>query len=352
MAVSIQDVDNIVNSTLPHYLKGKALRQNRQEMPLLNKLRGKKKTYPGGNNFEIRRNVKGNPDTDFGFQVFADDDPVSYGNPTRIKQPVYVAREHHIGMKVLFTELKKQGIEVVDTTAGNRVSNITASEVVQITNLLEEKFDDLDYAADRSLNNYIWRDGTQAANAIVGILGLISPTPTVGITGGLDRASLTYWRNRSFVGASKINISSNYTAGTGQFTLKAEMRQLTRYGGRPDIAMSGSTAIQLLEREMLARGQMTQTGYDKTLSLGIGDLVIPGVGTIQYDPTLDDLGYADYLFLLDSNNGPRLQPVAADDMKIHTPSRPAEVYAMYRGITLTTTLTAWQLNSSGVYQIG
>jgi hypothetical protein len=58
MAFTAAELANIANTTMDFYIKGQALVQTMQERPLLNALKGTKKTFPGGKS-DIRRNVKG-----------------------------------------------------------------------------------------------------------------------------------------------------------------------------------------------------------------------------------------------------------------------------------------------------
>jgi hypothetical protein len=71
---------------------------------------------------------------------------------------------------------------------------------------------------------------------------------------------------------------------------------------------------------------------------------------VQYEPQLDDLGYAKYGYVLDLN-AIKWQPMQNEEMRTHNPERPPEKYVLYRAVTTTGGITANQLNTSGVYSI-
>ncbi len=72
--------------------------------------------------------------------------------------------------------------------------------------------------------------------------------------------------------------------------------------------------------------------------------------TIEYDPTLDDLGLEKRMYDIDMRRL-RLHYMAGEKMKKANPARPYDRYVMYRGVTTTAVMVAQQLNTSGVYDI-
>lgn len=347
MPFTAQELDNIASAALDYYLKGPAIKQSVQERPLYDALKSRQKTFPGGKEF-IRANVKGDYTT--AFAGYEHDDTVSYANPANLKQLNYPWKELHAGISMTLTELKKDGISVVDSLNSDGTTQHTGREMTALTNLLEDKLDDMAEGSARSFNEILWRDGSQSSKVFPGVQSIITLSPAVGTTGGIDRAGNTWWRNRAKAGASKITASASLQ--TLSKTLRSEVRQLRRYGGRPSLLLCGSSFIDALELEVSEKGTYTQEGFTKAGStdIGLADISMRGVGRFVYDPTLDDLGMAKFCYAID----PRhlyLDTMDGEDMKQHAPARPPEKYVMYRGITYTGGLVADQLNCHGVYEV-
>jgi hypothetical protein len=347
MPFTAQELDNIASAALDFYIRGPAMAQSIQERPTYDAFRRAQKTFPGGKD-NIRRNVKGDYST--AFQGFSHDDSVTYTNPANIKQTVYPWYELHAGISMTLTELKKAGISVVDSLNSDSVSQHSDMEMTAITNLLDDKLDDMAEGSARSFNEILWRDGTQSAKVFPGITSIISLTPNVGITGGIDRAGNVWWRNRALVGASRITASG--TNQTLSKTLRSEQRQLRRYGGRPSLIMCGSGFIDALELEVSEKGIYTQDGFTNSgkTDIGMADISMRGVGKFQYDPTLDDLGLNKFAYFMDPKHI-YLDTMDGEDMKTHAPARPPEKYVMYRGMTYTGGLVCDMLNCHGVYEV-
>jgi hypothetical protein len=78
------------------------------------------KTFPGGKS-DIRRNVKG--DYSSAFAGYTHNDTVGYVNPANNKQINFPWKELHAGISVTHTELKIDGISVVDTNGEDTVEH-------------------------------------------------------------------------------------------------------------------------------------------------------------------------------------------------------------------------------------
>ena len=343
MPFTQQELDNIANSALDFYIKGKPLSQSIQDKPLLKAFMSKKKTFPGGKG-EISKAVKN--DYTSAFAGYSHDDTVTYANPANVKRTAMPWKELHSGIQLTHSELKTDGISVVDTN-GESTAEHSERELTALTNILEDKFEDLDEGTARSLNEIFWRDGTQSTKVPPGVLYFLSGTPTTGVVGGIDRALNSWWRNRS-----SLAIVASAASQTLTKTLRSEWRQLRRYGGNPTLILCGSDFLEALDLEVAEKGTYTQQGFTKggATDIGMAEVSMKGAGTFMYDPTLDDLGYEDYCFMIDPRH---LYPMVMDgeDMKRHTPARPAEKYVMYRGITWTGLLFADKLNCHGVYSV-
>lgn len=347
MPFTAQELTNIANAALDFYIKGPAMAQSIQERPTLAAFKAKQKKFPGGKG-DIRRNVKGVYSS--GFTGYSHDDTVGYVNPANIKQVNFPWREIHAGISFTHTELKRDGISVVDSMNSEDVTMHSDREMTAITNLLDDKLDDLAEGSARSHNEMLFRDGTQDAKAFPGILSLVTATPAVGVKGGLDSATTPWWRNRALAGASKITASA--TLQTLTKTLRSEVRQLTRYGGRPSLLPAGSAFIDALELEVAEKGIYTQEGFTNKgkTDIGMATISMRGVGEFYYDPTLDDLGLSKVCLFLDTRHI-FLDVMDGEDMKTHAPARPADKYVMYRGLTWTGGLVVDQLNCHGYYEV-
>ena len=83
-------------------------------------LDSKAKSFPGGK-ADLSVAVKGVYTTSVA--GFTHNDTVSYANPAYIQRAAYAWKEHHAGISVTLTELKKDGISVTDSTTSSGTSN-------------------------------------------------------------------------------------------------------------------------------------------------------------------------------------------------------------------------------------
>lgn len=344
MPFTAQEAASIANATLDYFMKGQPLSQAIQDKPLMKAMKSAQKTFPGGKEL-IRGNVKGDYTTEF--MGYSHDDEVSYANPANIKQFSYSWFEIHSGISLTETELKKDGISIVDSPVGGETVEHSGREMTAISNLLQDKFEDMTEGSAQSFNNMCWKDGTQSAKVFPGVQSLVTGTPTTGIIGGIDAAANTWWRNRASLG-----IAASASNQTLTKTMRSEFRQLRRYGGKPSLILCGSDFIEGLEDEIHEKGTYTQTGFvnNGKNDIGMADISMRGLGTFNYDPTLDDLGLSKYCYMID----PRhlyLMVMDGEDMKKRSPERPAERYVLYRAMTWTGAMICRKRNAHAVYSI-
>lgn len=347
MPFTASELANVSNAVLDQHIRGSAMSQVLQERPLFKKLMSNQKTFAGGQGL-ITKAVKGQYTT--GVQGYNHDDTVGYSNPANIRRMSAKWYELHAGISLTATELKIAGISMVDTMNMGSTTNHSEQEVIQLTNLLEDKVDDMMEGFARSFNTMLWLDGTQDAKAVAGIRSFILDNPAAaGSTFGIDRGSNTWWRNRASLGIASN--SGTYANQPLIMMLQKEVRQLRRYGGKADLFLCGSDFLEAFEAELRAKGNYTMEGWAKsgTLDASMADVSFKGV-TLQYDPSLDDLGYSKYGYILDTKHL-QLYVMDGEDRKIHTPARPPEKYVLYRAITWTGALLCDQLNAQGVYSI-
>lgn len=359
MAFTADELANIQNSTLEHYIdKGKVWAQNVANKPLLRELNSRAGRFPGGKevvSVAVKSGQGGGQ-----LQGYSGDDQVGYYNPTGTKRARFPWKEHHMGTVITHTELKTDGIDVIEDGADARTREMSGREEQVLANLLDEKNDALgeDYAY--SLDRLLHGDGSTDAKAIAGIKSLILDNPAVGATGGLSRVAHPWWRNRAYTAAHLAGggdgpITSNVADGGAliQF-LQAEERRRTKFanGGSKIIRIAGSDFIGAYEKELRANGNYTMNGWgDGKADGAMGDVSFNKVPFI-YDPTMDEIGESKRMYAIDvGRTGIRLLYMDGQRMKKHRPARPYDRYVMYNGITMTGVLMAKQLNTSGVYDI-
>ncbi len=347
MPITANQLQTAMNAALDYYVRGDALDQAVQDMPLLDALRKNQKTFPGGKE-NISIPVKG--DRDPSLMGYSYDDTVGYKNVGNIKRVAYAWKEIHDGIQFTGTELKQDGISVVDSTTGAKTVEHSQRELTVLSGILDDKLDSMAKDWAYGFNRMLWLDGTQDSKVVPGVQALITQTPNAGTTGGLDRAQSAWWRNRALVGADKIVSSTANQTLTK--TLRKEVRQLRRYRGRPSLVLCGSAALEKLEGEVAEKGIYTQQGFvnNGKNDIGMADISMRGVGTFTYDPTLDDLGQSDFIYMLDPKHL-TLRVMEGEDNKTHNPARPYNQYTYYRAMTWTGGLTVDQLNANGVYQV-
>lgn len=344
-AFTVEQVEVIANSTLDHYMeRRKVTPQSLQDKPLLKALRAKEKTFAGGKG-AISGAVKGEYST--GVQGFVNDDTVSYGNPANTKRWSFPWKWLHAGIQFSMDECARDGISITDSTTGKSTSEHSDREIQALVNIIEEKLDDMQEGSDRAINLMYWRDGAQDANLIPGITSIVVDSPAAAAAiGGIDPVANTWWRNRANLAISGVATPADQPV---VLTLQKEYRQLRRYGGNPMTWLAGSDMIEQIEKELRAKGNYTDTGWTSRgkTDAGMADVSFKG-HPIEYDPTLDDLGWSKRLYVLDLND---IFPmvIEGENWKRHTPARPHNKYVFYRAMTYAGGLVTRKRNGSGVY---
>jgi hypothetical protein len=369
MAFTAGEITNIANAALDYYwARPEEFFQTLQDKPLLKYYEGSgAKTFPGGKG-NISVALHGQFGDGSGNDVvkgYTHNDTVGFFTPANIVRGNYPWREHHIGLTLTHTELKIDGISVVDTDGRETVEHTDREETV-LVNLFQDKLFELGEQYARGMNGLMWADGTADPKALAGMQYLISVDPSVGVIGGLDQ-SLTansWWRNRAHTAAfgAKVTgtpslgawggdaITSDPANGGALLTvLQTEYRQLIRYGGKPTMALCGSDFIGAMEVEVRANGNYTMTGFAPARDISMGELNYMGT-PFQYDPSLDDLGLQKRCYWFDPKKI-FLAKMTEEWRKDHTPARPANQFVLYKSITSTGQMVATQRNSSLVIDI-
>lgn len=344
MPFTAQEVENVANAMLEYHLETPKVRsQTLQDKPLLRAMRAASKTFGGGKD-TITGRVKGEYTT--GIQGFEHDDTVSYANPANIKRWNVPWKLIHGGISFTMHEMIEAGISIVDSIDG--ATRKTGSEKMRLADILKDKIEDMAEGIDRGMNEMYWKDGTQDSKQVPGIRSFILNDPTSAtVVAGIDQVSNTWWRNRA-----SVSMALGDTTGASQKvvnTLRTEYRQLRRYGGRPNLWLAGSDWLDRMELEAKQKGTYTDSGWAQSgrMDMSVADMAFKG-NAIEYDPTLDDLGLAKFLFVLDTRH---LFPqvVEGENMKKHSPARPENKYTFYRAVTWVGGLVCNQRNAHGVY---
>jgi hypothetical protein len=354
MAFTAGEITNIANAALDFYFsKGDVFRQTLQKRPFWEKLSSKKKSFPGGKG-SISLAVSGKFGDGSGNDIvkgYTHNDTVAFYTPANILRANFPWREHHIGLMLTHTELKIDGISVVDTN-GENTSSHSGREMTVLVGLLEDKLFDLGESYARSMNLLAYGDGVADAKAMAGVALLVAANPAVGIVGGINRATAgnEWWRNLAKTAASGGAVTSSPTNGGALLQeLQKQRRQLVRYGGSPTNAFCGSDFLAAMETEMRANGLYTQSGFKGTQDGAMGSMAFAGTEFV-YDPTMDDLSLQKRCYWLDLDNI-FIEAMTGEWMHQHTPSRPANQFLMYRSTTTTCQMVAKQLNSSLVIDV-
>lgn len=357
-----QELANIANSALDYYMgKGEIFTNAIQNKPLMKKFDQYAGTFSGGKG-DVSLAVKAGQGGG-SLQGYQGDDPVTYYNPATAKRVNFPWKEHHIGIGMTHSELKHDGITVVENASNQTTSNKSGRDLHVLANIMQEKMADMneDYAV--SWNLLLHGDGSSDSKALAGIRAFILDNPALASTGGLNRTTNAWWRNRAATaaaGAASTGFAAvtSATAGGGallQF-LQSEERQLNRFarGRRQSCRIAGSDFIGALEKELRANGSYAQHGWQGGSSNGTVDGAMPvitfGGITIEYDPTLDDLGLAKRMYDIDMRRV-KLLYMQGEKMKKANPARPYDRYVIYKGVTTTAVMVAQQLNTSAVYDI-
>ena len=358
MAFTADELTDINNAALEHWIdKGKVWKQNVANKPMLKAFNDKAGSFPGGKeyvSFGVKAGQGGGT-----LQGYTGDDQVNYYNPTGLKRARTPWKEHHMGMVLTHTELKIDGVDVIESGASQRTSEMSGREEHVLANLLDEKNDTMGEDFAQSMDRLIHGDGASDAKALAGIGSIILPNPFAGSTFGLSRVANSWWRNDAMTaaaaGAGGLGAITSAAANGGALITAMDKanRRRAKYsqGGAKTMYFCGSDFQDAYIFELRANGNYYNNGVRDGMD---GSMKNPKHGGIDliWDPTLDDLGLAKRCYAIDmGRTGLRLLYMDGQRMKKHAPARPYDRYVMYNGITTTCVMIAKQLNTSGVYDI-
>lgn len=359
---SAAQISHALATGLDFYVKGPLFNQGIQDKPLLSKLEAKPKTFPGGNELisigvKFETGADGNNDAVSGF---SHTDPVGFYNPGKGLRANYTWREHHIGMTLSETELKRHNI-LVDDKFDNKTRRRGDPGLTVLANVMDEALEDFGEQYAKTMNALFWGDGTADLSALSGLRSIILDIPTIGVVGGLANAVYPKWRNRAYTAA--FNAHSTYDANFGGnkvtsspanggaliAVLEREWLQLRRYGGKPNVFLAGSQFIDAMRIEIRANGDYSSAGFNGTQDPSMGEIKFKGV-PIVYDPTLDDLGRSKFAYIF-SDQDIYLYALEGDWRRQRNPARPYDQFVFHQSLLSTGQLIARRRNSSLVIEI-
>lgn len=357
MPFTADQLAEVANNTMSFWLdrRKKSKNQNISNKPMLAEFEKRAKERISGGDMTVTVKVKAGQGG-LSLQGYSGDDQVGYGNPTGLRHAKYNLREHHMGMVLTHTELKMDGINVIESNGGETIQKVAEGEMIRLAEIYEEKLDmmgeDYDFAKDRLIHG----DGTTDPKSLAGIMSILTEAPAAGATGGLSRVLNPWWRNRA---ATAANASAG---GQGAITstpsnggalvafLQGEKRRRTQFSANSKVIyFAGSDWIAAYEQEIRANGNYSMTGYRGEQDAAMGGLRFDGE-PIVWDPTLDALGLTKRAIAIDFG-AISLEYMKGQRDKQHNPARPYDRYVIYKGLTMTAALVANRLNSSGIYDI-
>lgn len=347
MPVSSAALARASKMALDANLKSKPIDQVAQDRVLLATLRKNVLAFPGAKEYVTEKARKS---YDSNFQWFSGAGEVTYNTRDPLEWLKFTWSSAHDGFAITEDDCTRNGIVLTDDE--NAVAS--GAEEIQLINMLKELNADLRMGFDEKFDFQLHLDGTQSADAIMGLDGFIALDPTTGVVGGLDRADYTWWRNYAKTGVVAANILDE---------METAWRACTRHGGRPDIILMGDAAY-----DAFAAAAQGPNGIISRFLTG------PAAQNASLDPSYEELAFKkvkivrDLTFAdLDSQLAPatpwskriyfinsqhlKLRPAQGHDMLSRKPPRVYNRYVHYQALTWKGSLVMNRSNAHAVLAI-
>jgi len=347
MPISQADLAEATKVSLDDYLRNTPVDQIGTQHPLLRRLLKKRKAFHGARQ-HVAENVRKSYDSNFQF-VYGET-PIVFNKRHTTEQVMFPWRRATDALYLDHDRLFTNGIDVREGERGQY--RLEQNEKVQLVNLLNEQQESLRLGFMEGLDLALHRDGTYSADAVTGLDALVSTTPAVGVVGGIDASTASYWRN--FANTS-INTA---TKGNVSRAMNEAWRHCIRNGGAPDFILAGTAFCDAYAADITFT-QNVEAGQSKTVDLGIGTggktgLFFKGV-EIVWDPVFEALDaletpavpWEKRAYLLNMRHLSYLD----NDMNIVKPTRPHDVLALYLMVILRMALTTNRRNAHAVLAI-
>lgn len=314
---------------MDYILNGKPEDLVNTERPLLKALKASQRSFPGAKQYV---NEKLRYTNDSNFQWFGPDGLVTYNRKRTLSEASFGWGSAHDGFGLTEEELAQNYITLTE----NRNAMPTTDEKRQFVNLIRENSQTLRDGFAEKFDYDLHLDGTQSAEAIVGLDGLIKVDPTTGFLGGVDQSvtANAYFRNHVALDTAKANLKK---------VMKQTWRACTRVGGhKPDFILCGSLFLDIYEeiadttinRQMMVKGK---GGVDMDIAIqGTNYMGVPMI----WDPVFDDLDaalsptqeWASRCYFINTKMI-SLRPMEGQDMISRAPPRAYDRYTHYWAVT-------------------
>lgn len=344
MPISSEDLTRLGKSSLDLYLKNGVVDQIVQERPFLKMVFKGKKQF-GGAKKDIVEQLRKDYGSNFNWAY--GESKVQFNKRDTIEQASFPWRRAVDATYLTYDELFSNGIDVKEGKQGGY--RLEMNEKVQLTNLLKETNEVLREGFFKSLDFNLHRDGSSSGDAVVGLDALISLNPTVGIVGGIDRASNAYWRNHADKTLTTANMLNQMEKG---------WRECVRHGGAPDYILCGSDFIDAYRAAVPITRNIDAKNVGQVEG-SVGDGNRTGLYFKQrellWDPTFDDLDTADSpavpwskrCYFINSKH----LTWRDNGYEIITPQRPHDTLCMYLMINMRCALSLNKGNAHAVFSL-
>ena len=352
MPFSAGEITELGYSSLNYYLKNNPIDNVQQQRPLLRKLMGGKRSFPGGNDSVVEQLRKA---YDSGLEWIQGDATVSYNVRNTLDQAKFAWKGAHDGFQMSEDYLLSNGITVTDSASPQVNSR---GERLRLTNLFREAMEVLRLGFEEQLD--ISLHTTSTGDEIDGLDSLVALDPTTGVVGGIDRATNVWWQNQVAIGL--LADGTDMIAG-----LEDMYRKCIINGGAPDCILAGARFVDIFR--IASKGEISRYMVQPTTFVTPGQMdpsIKQGEGAtftglhfqgtpIVYDPTFEVMDAAltpatlwtDRCYFINSKHM-RLRPAEGHDMIPRKPPRSHTQYVHRWGMTWKGAYTMNRSNCHGV----
>jgi hypothetical protein len=365
MPVTAAELTKIGKHSIDVYMKNKPIDAVNAERPFLQKLMKKRKDAPGGKQYMYCQVRKAN---DSNFQSFYGSETVTYNRKDTIEQAFYEYDSFHDGFTLHEDDFIRNGVSISDGPS----AKATQSERETITNMFEEHNETLREGFEESLDYVLHAGFDDDITAVVpqlaatgsGVYGLEDMLPAnatlraANTYGGIAMTN-AYWQNHA---NDTAMVATAGDANNILTRMRQAWRDCTKYGGRPDFIMCGSTFFDAYVDYMMETfGQVNYSPIAKKgIEGGEGEVYYMGVPII-WDPTIDAMD--------DNNLGDdatvawkkrvyfinckymQLRPIKGQHMVPRQPPRVYNKYEYYWGVTTRFYLANTKPNAHAVLHV-